>query len=64
MGIRPVVPRGEGLRRALRWLGERGRWDLADVDEASRRFDLTPLEEEFLLRHVLHHEGLGTERDA
>ncbi len=53
-----VVPQGEGLRRALRWLDERVRDEpKADrgklVSEASVRFDLTPVEEEFLLRNWL-----------
>lgn len=39
----------EGLRRALRWLSERGRHDAAAIDEAALRFDLTPLDTEFLL---------------
>lgn len=46
-----LQPRGEGLRRALRWLSDEGRHDAAAIDEASRRFDLSPLEEEFLLRN-------------
>lgn len=42
-------PSGEGLRRALRWLSDTGRHDLAAVEEACRRFDLSPLDEEFLV---------------
>ena len=45
-----VQPRGEGLRRAVRWLSDEGRHDAAAVEEACRRFDLSPLEEEFLLQ--------------
>ena len=44
----------DGLRNALKWLSERrleaplaSRLDL--IDEAARRFDLTPLDAEFLL---------------
>jgi hypothetical protein len=53
-GARDVVPHGEGLRRALRWLDERVREDpgasrLKLVGEAATRFDLTPMEEDFLL---------------
>ncbi|HET8540074.1 MAG TPA: hypothetical protein VFL83_09410 [Anaeromyxobacter sp.] len=53
---RGLVPEGEGLRRALRWLDERAR----DEPKASRaklvadagvRFDLTPLEQDFLLQN-------------
>jgi hypothetical protein len=51
-----VVPQGEGLRRALRWLDERVRDEpKADrgklVNEASVRFDLTPMEADFLLQN-------------
>jgi hypothetical protein len=49
-----VDPQGESIRRALRWLDERAREEptpdrLKLVAEAARRFDLSPLEEEFLL---------------
>lgn len=52
------MPEGEGLRRALRWLDERVREDPKAergklVSEASARFDLTPLEEDFLLQNWL-----------
>lgn len=42
-------PSGQGLRDALRWLSAEGRHDAAAVEEACRRFDLSPLDEEFLL---------------
>lgn len=42
-------PSGQGLRDALRWLSSTGRHDPAAVEEACRRFDLSPLDEEFLL---------------
>lgn len=49
-----VMPQGESLRQALRWLDERAREGtepsrLKLVQEAARRFDLAPPEEEFLL---------------
>ncbi|HEY6104739.1 MAG TPA: hypothetical protein VIV59_02060 [Anaeromyxobacteraceae bacterium] len=49
-----VLPHGESLRRALRWLdGEVKERPTAPrgklVDEAAARFDLSPLEVEFLL---------------
>ncbi len=49
-----ILPHGESLRRALRWLDERAREaPAADrvklVSEAATRFDLGPAEEEFLL---------------
>lgn len=46
---RRVVPRGQGIRRAIRWMSDEGRHDLSAVEEACRRFDLSPAEEEFLL---------------
>ncbi len=47
----PLLPHGEALRRAIRWLSDEHRHDAAAIEEASRRFDLTPSEEEFLLTH-------------
>jgi hypothetical protein len=49
-GKAQLHPRGEGLRQALRWLSDEGRHDAAAINEASVRFDLSPLEEDFLLR--------------
>jgi len=51
---RDLLPQGESLRRALRWLDERAReapgTDRAKlVGEAASRFDLSPVEEDFLL---------------
>jgi hypothetical protein len=46
-----LLPEGEGLRRALAWLSEQPMRDLQTIEEASRRFNLSPLDEEFLLRH-------------
>lgn len=41
----------EGLRRALAWLLEQPRRDAATLEQAARRFDLSPVDEEFLLAH-------------
>ena len=45
-----VVPRGEDLRRAVAWLAEQGSWTLNRIEEACQRFDLSPADEEFLIR--------------
>jgi len=54
-----LIPDGEGLRRAVRWLSDRrleGQdaplWKL--VEEASLRFGLSPLETQFLLSTWTH----------
>lgn len=47
-----LLPKGEALRRALRWLSDQQRHDAVAIDEAARLFDLTPLDEEFLLREL------------
>ncbi len=44
-----VLPHGEQLRRAVTWLSAQPTRGAAAIEEAARRFDLTPLEEEFLL---------------
>ncbi len=48
------MPEGDALRRALRWLDERVKEEpklerSKLVGEAAVRFDLSPVEEEFLL---------------
>ena len=50
-----LLPGGEDLRRAVRWISDRRRdepdtpvWKL--VDEAALRYDLSPPDAEFLLR--------------
>lgn len=55
-GGRGPMPEGEAIRRALRWLDERVREDpdasrAKLVAAAGARFDLSPLEEDFLLRN-------------
>jgi hypothetical protein len=46
-----LLPEGEGLRRAVAWLAEQPVRDLRAIEEASRRFNLSPLDEQFLLEH-------------
>jgi hypothetical protein len=45
-----IMPKGDALRRAIAWLVEQGPWTPELVDAACQRFDLSPLDEEFLLR--------------
>jgi len=60
MSMRPVAPKGEALRHAIAWLAEHETWTPRLIEEACRRFDLTPVDEEFLLAEYrrLHAEGL------
>lgn len=49
-----IVPSSDGLKSALRWLSERRQEDPSAprgklIDEAALRFDLSPVEVEFLL---------------
>ena len=46
-----LLPEREGLRRAVAWLAEQPSRDATTIEEACRRFDLSPIDEEFLLRH-------------
>lgn len=50
-----LLPRGEALRGAMRWMSERRREDpriprTRLIDEAALRFDLGPADVEYLLR--------------
>ncbi|MGY3927909.1 hypothetical protein [Aeromonas simiae] len=56
-----LLPHGEELRRAIRWLSEQHRYDSRAIEEASLRFCLSPLDEVFLLQHWLVH-GPAAER--
>ena len=57
------MPAGEApIKQAIKWmdeqLHERPAADrLKLVDEASRRFDLSPLDEDFLMRHLAERSG-------
>lgn len=46
-----LLPEHEGLRQAVAWLAGQPVRDLAAIEEASRRFNLSPLDEQFLLDH-------------
>lgn len=47
----------EELRRAVAWLIEQPSRDSRTIEEASRRFDLSPLDEDFLLNHFRDEIG-------
>lgn len=51
--MKDLEPKGEALRRAVRWIGEQRRDNptlklTVLVDEAAKRFDLSPADENFL----------------
>jgi hypothetical protein len=52
-----LLPEGEALRKAVRWLSARlaegHPVSLSLIEEAALRFDLSPIEEEFLLKEWL-----------
>ncbi len=52
MTILPIVPKGEALRRAVAWLARKGPWTPELIEMASQRFDLSPVDEEFLLQEA------------
>ena len=52
-----AVTLDEDLRRAVRWLSEHHQHDIRAIEEASIRFDLSPLDEEFLIQHCVEREG-------
>ena len=52
-----IIPQGEELRRAVKWLSEERQTNPdkkigALVDEACLKFDLSPSESEYLLRLI------------
>jgi len=51
MSDNTIMPDGENLRRALRWISEKGSHAMPVIEEASIRFDLSPADADFLIRH-------------
>ena len=52
------------IKAAIRWIDEQMRENpqgdrLRLIDEAGRRFDLTPMDQEFLFRHFAERKGAG-----
>lgn len=58
-GVKSIYPEGEALRNAVKWISEMHSYDLATIEEACQRYDLTPNEEEFIMRHFLHADEAG-----
>jgi len=52
MPIPPIVPSRDSLRRAVAWLVEQGTWTASLIEQACQRFDVSPEDEEFLLREL------------
>lgn len=57
-----ILPEHEGLRRAVAWLLAQPRRNACTIEEAARRFDLSPLDEEFLLGHFRSEDKEGPAR--
>ncbi|ATX81836.1 hypothetical protein Ga0123462_0967 [Mariprofundus ferrinatatus] len=53
-GAKSIFPRGDMIRQAIRWISDIHQYDVETIEEACRRYDLSPCEEEFLLKHFLH----------
>ena len=56
-----IQPQGEDLRKAVKWVSEQQKYNpeqevKAGVQEACIKFDLSPKDEDFLLRHLLEKE--------
>ena len=52
------------IKAAIRWIDEQMRENpqgdrLRLIDEAGRRFDLAPMDQEFLFRHFAERKGAG-----
>jgi hypothetical protein len=57
-----ILAEHEGLRRAVGWLIEQPKRDFQTIEEASRRFDLSPIDEDFLMNHF-RNAGRGETSD-
>ena len=54
-----LMPKGTDLLSAIRWLSQQQRHDRHAIEEAALRFDLSPLDEEFLLQHCREEATKG-----
>ena len=59
MRAAPLAPKGDALRHAVAWLAAQGCWTPELVDAASQRFDLSPLDEQFLLQECTRMHAHG-----
>lgn len=55
-----LIPHKERLRNALQWLSETQKFTLKGVEEAAQRYDLSPLDEDFLLTHFVMTRPIQT----
>ena len=53
-----IEPKGEHMRLAVCWLSENAPITKDTLEEACKRFDLSPLEEAFLFREFLQKDGV------
>lgn len=56
-----IQPQGEDLRKAVKWVSEERKYNpekevKAIVQDACMKFDLSPKDADFLLRHMLEQE--------
>jgi len=56
-----IQPKGEDLRKAVRWVSEERKYNpekklKALIEEACLKFDLSPMDADFLLRNLLKKE--------
>ncbi len=56
-----IQPKGEDLRKAVKWVGEERKYNPAKelkalIDDACMKFDLSPMDADFLLRNLLKQE--------
>lgn len=52
-----ILPQGERLRSAVLWLNQAEGYTLEAVEEASRRYDLSPEEQQYLIETFLPAAG-------
>jgi hypothetical protein len=56
-----IQPQGEDLRKAVKWVSEERKYNpgkeiKAIIEEACLKFDLSPMDADFLLRKLLEQE--------
>jgi hypothetical protein len=57
-----ILPEGEQLRKAVKWISDQRTEDPAIalfslIEKACLKFDLTPKDGEFLMRHIIEQDS-------
>lgn len=54
-----IHPQGTDLRNAVKWLSDNQDYSVKAITQAAEKFDLSPVDAEFLIRTFANADGSG-----